>query len=61
MKRSLFALLLLAGAVPAFAQVPAPPTVRSGKYAVTLRVPPGGLYADEISELEFRVVDACDA
>lgn len=32
-------------------------TARAGKYAVTLRVPDEGIYADEEVELEFRVVD----
>jgi len=32
-------------------------TARSGKYAVTLRLPEGGIYAGEDVELEFRVVD----
>ena len=65
MIRGILATLFLAGAVCAApslaaAQDAAAPTVRSGKYAVTLRVPSDGLYADEISELEFRVVDASE-
>jgi hypothetical protein len=35
-----------------------PNTVRAGRYAVTLRLPPDGLYAGEEVEIEFRVVDA---
>ena len=31
---------------------------RAGNFAVTLRVPADGLYADEESQLEFRVADA---
>lgn len=62
MKRGIFTLLSLTGMLfaasfAASAQEAAAPTVRAGKYAVTLRVPADGLYADEISELEFRVVD----
>ena len=62
MKRGFFTLLSLAGILfaasfAATAQQAAAPTVRSGKYAVTLRIPADGLYADELSELEFRVVD----
>lgn len=36
----------------------AAPSVRSGKYLVTLRIPSGGFYADEETDLEFRIVDA---
>jgi hypothetical protein len=34
-----------------------PPTRRAGKYEVTLRLPPDGLFAEEEMEIEFRVVD----
>ena len=53
-------------AVPASASVPqaaavdAALAVRSGKYLVTLRIPAGGLYADEETDLEFRIVDASE-
>jgi hypothetical protein len=59
-----FALVLAAVAVAASARGSEKPasacanTVREGKYAVTLRLPPGGLYAGEETEIEFRVVDA---
>jgi len=29
----------------------------SGKYLVTLRLPPDGVYAQEETEIEFRIVD----
>ena len=48
----------LFGAVRAqTARTSADTTARSGKYAVTLRVPEGGIYAGEDIKLEFRVVD----
>jgi hypothetical protein len=34
------------------------PTVRVGKYAVSLRLPADGLYAGEEVQIEFRIVDA---
>lgn len=40
---------------PATAQ---PLEQKSGKYAVTLRLPPGGVFADEEAQIEFRLVDA---
>jgi hypothetical protein len=60
------ALVLAAVAVTALATArgsdkskPVPsPTVRAGKYAVTLRLPEGGLFAGEETQIEFRVVDA---
>ncbi len=62
-----FAVLMLGTlAVPASASLPqaaadpAAPSVRSGKYLITLRIPAGGLYADEETDLEFRIVDASE-
>lgn len=36
------------------------PSVRSGKYLITLRIPSDGIYADEETDLEFRLVDASE-
>ena len=61
-----FAVLMLGTlAVPASASTPqaasdAGPSVRSGKYLITLRIPAGGLFADEETDLEFRIVDASE-
>ncbi|HZO91765.1 MAG TPA: FixH family protein [Chthonomonadaceae bacterium] len=49
--------MLLSG-VSAWAQQAAPhPTQKAGKYAVELRIPAEGLYADEETDIEFRVTD----
>lgn len=52
MRRLLTLALLVALAPSVLAQ-----EATSGKYRVTLRLPPGGLYADEEAQVEFRVVD----
>jgi len=51
---SLLAALAAASASLASAQSP---SVRAGKYEVTLRIPEGGLYASEEMDVEFRVTD----
>ena len=37
--------------------LPGPPTQRQGPYEAMLMLPPGGLYAGQEMEIEFRVVD----
>jgi hypothetical protein len=41
----------------AWAQTPKNPVQKSGKYAVELRIPAGGIYAGEEIDIEFRVTD----
>jgi hypothetical protein len=54
---SALAALLMLG-VAAGAQTPAPyPTQKVGNYAVELRVPEEGLFAEEETDVEFRVTD----
>lgn len=52
-----FAFVLSILAIPTVA-LASDPSVRAGKYAVTLRMPEDGIFADEETELEFRIVDA---
>jgi hypothetical protein len=59
MSRSLFFFLFFALCASAVPQTPSEegPRERAGKYEITLRLPPDGLYAGEEMQLEFRVVD----
>ncbi len=48
----------LAGILGLNVEAAAQQTERVGNFAVTLRLPAEGLYADEESQIEFRIVDA---
>jgi hypothetical protein len=52
-----FFLAMCSLAVVAWGQASAP-TVRAGKYQISLRLPPEGLSAQEEMQIEYRVVDA---
>ena len=55
--RVLFIAVFVLQTVSSFSQIAEPLKVRSGDYEITVRLPPGGLYAGEESEIEFHLAD----
>ncbi len=58
--RALFVLFLALNLTTFASANPQNPTAKAGKYAVELRIPEGGIYAEETIDIEFRLTDTTD-